>query len=41
VLSPDWNIQRGSQRYMEKRRGRRVIEVSRRRREVSKGERQI
>ena len=41
MLSPDWNIQRGSQRYMEKRRGRRVIEVSRRRREVSKGERQI
>ena len=35
------DMQRGSQSYLEKRRGRREIEVSRRRREVSKGERQI
>ena len=33
--------QRGSQSYMEKRRGRREIEVTRMRTEESKGERQI
>ena len=33
--------QRGSQSYMEMRRGRREIEVTRRRRGESKGERQI
>ena len=35
------DTQRGSQRYMEKRRGRREIEVTRRREGESKGERQI
>jgi len=35
------DTQRGSQSYMEKRRGRREIEVTRRRRGESKGERQI
>ena len=35
------NTQRGSQTYMEKRRGRREIEVTRRRRGESKGERAI
>jgi len=32
VLSPAWNTQRGSQSYIEKRRGRKEIEVTRRRR---------
>ena len=35
------DIQRGSQSYMEKRRGRREIKVMRRRRGESKGERAI
>ena len=35
------DIQRGSQSYMEKRRGRREIEVTRRRKGESKGERAI
>ena len=35
------DTQRGSQSYMEKRRGRREIEVTRRRRGESKGERAI
>ena len=35
------DIQRGSQSYMEKRRWRREIEVARRRRGESKGERLI
>ena len=35
------DIWRGSQSYMEKRRGRREIEVTRRRRGESKGERAI
>ena len=35
------DTQRGSQSYMEKRRGRREIEVTRRRRGGIKGERQI
>ena len=35
------NTQRGSQTYMEKRRGRREIEVTRRRRGESKGERAV
>ena len=32
MLSPAWNTQRGSQSYIEKRRGRKEIEVTRRRR---------
>ena len=32
MLSTVWNTQRGSQSYMEKRRGRREIEVTRRKR---------
>jgi len=32
VLSTVWNIQRGSQGYIEKRRGRKEIKVTRRRR---------
>ena len=35
------NTQRGSQSYIEKRRGRREIEVTRRRRGESKGERAV
>ena len=35
------DIQRGSQSYMEKRRGRREIEMTRKRRGESKGERPI
>ena len=33
MLSTVWNTQRGSQSYIEKRRGRKEIEVTRRRRE--------
>ena len=32
MLSTDWNTQRGSWSYIEKRRGRKEIEVTRRRR---------
>ena len=38
-LSTVSDTQRGTQSYMEKRRGRREIEVTRRRRGESKGER--
>ena len=41
VLSTAWNTQRGSQSYIEKRRQRKEIEVTRRRRGESKGERAI
>ena len=42
MLTTVWNTQRGSQRYYtEKRRGRREIEVTRRREGQSKGERLI
>ena len=40
-FSTVWNTQRGSQSYIEKRRGRKEIEVTRRRKGESKGERQI
>ena len=33
MLSTVWNTQRGSQNYIERRRGRREIELTRRRRE--------
>jgi len=39
VLSTVWNIQRGSQGYIEKRRGRKEIKVTRRRRGGSQKER--
>ena len=39
MLSTVWNTQRGSQNYIERRRGRREIELTRRRREgVKRGE---
>ena len=39
MLSTVWNTQRASQSYIEKRRGRREVEVTRRRREgVKRGE---
>ena len=41
VLSTVWNTQRGSQSYIEKRRGRKEIEVTRRKEGELKGERQI
>ena len=41
VLTTVWNTQRGSQSYTEKRRGRKEIEVTRRRRGGVKGERPI
>ena len=41
ICSPVWNTQRGSWSYIEKRRGRKEIEVTRKRRGESKGERQI
>ena len=41
MLSTVWNIQSGSRSSIEKRRGRKEIEVTRRRRGESKGERQI
>ena len=41
VLSTVWNTQRGSQNYIEKRRWRGEIEVTRRRKGGVKGERQI
>ena len=37
VLSTAWNTQRGSQSYIEKRRGKKEIEVTRRRRKGVKG----
>ena len=36
MLSTDWNTQRGSQSYIEKRRERKEIEVTRRRRGKAK-----
>ena len=42
IFSTVWDTQRGSQSYMEKKRGRREIEVTRRRRGgVKKGERNL
>ena len=41
MLSTVWNTQRGSQCYTEKRRGRKEIEVTRRRGGGVKGERPI
>ena len=41
MLSTVWNTQRGSLSYIEKGRGRREIEVTRRREGQSKGERLI
>ena len=42
MLSTAWNTQRGSWSYIEKRRGRREIEVTRRRREeIKRGERKL
>ena len=40
-FSPVRDTQRGSQSYMKKRRGRREIEMSRRRKRETPGERQI
>ena len=40
-FSPIRDNQRGSQSYMKKRRGRREIEMSRRRKRGTRGERQI
>ena len=39
MLSTVWNTQRGSESYIEKRRGRKKIEVTRRRGGESKGQR--
>ena len=38
MLSTAWNTQRGSQSYIEKRRGRKEIEITRRRGEIRRGE---
>ena len=38
MLSTVWNTQRGSQSYIEKRRGRKEIEVTRRREGIKRGE---